>query len=126
MRRGKGLRKKFRHVFGYGLALILSVLVALSPTVALLSRTLFTVPLPQAIIDLWSIFRSTGRFVWPAVYIIMIFAVCAAAKHIGKKTLVIVIAAVALQGFDISGQLTALNEKFSGRGEYDGSYSGEV
>ncbi len=116
-----------KHVFAYAFAAFLSTIVALSPAVTFAGRVLFTVPLPQAIIDIWNIFRATGRLIWPAVYILMVFAVCSTASHISKKVLAAVLAAaVALQGYDISGQLAAKHAVFSGYSAYNGSYSDEV
>ncbi len=54
-----------------------SLVAAVSPTVTAFGRTLFTIPLPSVIIKIWSVFRATGRLIWPAVYILTIFAICA-------------------------------------------------
>lgn len=63
------LGKKISLIFIVGLILILS----LSNRITLFSHTLFTIPLPNFIVKLWSIFRATGRLFWPVFYLIYIF-----------------------------------------------------
>lgn len=41
--------------------------------------------LPQSVIDFWSIFRSTGRFIWGAVYLIFIANIFIVCKFFSKK-----------------------------------------
>lgn len=52
---------------------VLSVIVSLGPTISINSRILFTIPYPEFILKLWCNFRSTGRLIWPAFYIIFLF-----------------------------------------------------
>jgi hypothetical protein len=61
-------------VFIVGLILTFYIF-ALSPTVTLNSCVLFTYPLPKFIEYYWSIFRATGRMIWPVVYIIMVLVI---------------------------------------------------
>lgn len=49
---------------------LLLCFVAFVSIVVVIARTLFSYPLPDDILELWGIFRSTGRFSWIAVYII--------------------------------------------------------
>ena len=49
--------------------------LALSPAVSFQARLLFTIPLPDSLLDLLSIFRASGRFIWPIYYAIFIFSI---------------------------------------------------
>jgi hypothetical protein len=51
---------------------VLMMLFAVSRDVHFADVELIKIPMPQAMIDLFSIFRSTGRFVWPLLYLITI------------------------------------------------------
>lgn len=64
---------------------VLSFIVSLGPTVSFHSRILFEIPYPQFIIDLWSTFRSTGRFIWPAFYLIIIYVFKVLFQYIRDK-----------------------------------------
>ena len=55
--------------------LVVFTLVALSPAVSFQDRLLFTIPLPDSLLDLLSIFRASGRFIWPIYYAIFIFSI---------------------------------------------------
>lgn len=54
------------------LIFLICVIAAASPDVTFGEHLLFSVPIPQAIENVWSIFRCCGRLVWPSVYLIMI------------------------------------------------------
>lgn len=43
-------------------------IIALSPDVTAGENLLFTIPCPDFILNAWSIFRSSGRFLWPVTY----------------------------------------------------------
>ncbi len=57
------------------LALLLLMMFALSKDIAFADHELFAIPLPDPIDSLASTFRSTGRFVWPLLYVVTIGAV---------------------------------------------------
>jgi len=55
------------------LVLIVAVIAfALSPIIYLGDIRLITLPLPEIIEKVWSIFRSTGRIFWPIYYLLVI------------------------------------------------------
>jgi len=54
------------------IVLVLMVIFALSQDIYFADIHVVTVPLPQKLIDLASIFRSTGRFVWPMLYLVTV------------------------------------------------------
>jgi len=55
------------------LALVVLSLMAFAvgPKVAFGSRELFSYELPHGLMEMWSIFRATGRFVWPVCYLLV-------------------------------------------------------
>lgn len=55
--------------------MIISLLLALSPTVTFGDKELFKIPLPMFIHNIWSVFRSTGRVAWILVYVIVFIVI---------------------------------------------------
>ena len=128
---GKGdTEKSQRSPFKVSLTVFIIVffLLALSPAWTLGSNTLFTIPLPRIITDLWSMFRSTGRFIWPVYYLLMIGSMYyVKMKFFTKKaTLYVFIAAIALiQAFDLSPGIFMKRAAFRDIPEYESSLVSE-
>jgi hypothetical protein len=61
-------KQRMFPIFGIALSFLL---LSLSPTITFNQYKLFTYPVIQPVEYLWSIFRSTGRMIWPVIYIIM-------------------------------------------------------
>jgi hypothetical protein len=61
----------FRRAFFVVSIISLFYIFALSPTITMGRHILFTYPIPGFVEYLWSIFRGTGRMIWPVVYIVM-------------------------------------------------------
>ena len=55
------------------LIICIFLLISLSPSVTIGSYKLFTIPYPTFLIEILSIFRASGRFLWPVFYIIVVF-----------------------------------------------------
>ena len=70
---------------------IISVIVALSPKVYLGKTLLFELKLPSFLNELWSIFRSTGRFVWPVINIIMLSSIIIILKRFKWQNALLII-----------------------------------
>ena len=73
------------------------------------------IPYPEPIFKLLSIFRSNGRFIWPAMYILMAAITIAAyrfLKDTPKTMLAVFIIMLLLQGIDLSGQLREKHEYY--------------
>lgn len=99
---------------------VLSICVAASPIVTCGDKVLFTMVLPDFIYNIWSVFRSSGRIVWVAMYIIM-FCLCICVCKLQKKqsTLVILFAfVVGVQIFDVHDVLMEKHEIFANKVEY--------
>ncbi|HIU02784.1 MAG TPA: hypothetical protein IAB63_05975 [Candidatus Onthocola gallistercoris] len=67
------------------LAALASVILAASPILSYNDKILVTLDYPDTIIQLLSIFRASGRFIWCACYIFMFFALMTVASHIRKE-----------------------------------------
>jgi len=73
-------------------------LLALSNVVMLGSHRLFTVPLPESLHRALSIFRASGRFGWPAFYLVNLAVLALVLRHLPPRSaLVVLAAALALQ-----------------------------
>ena len=74
---------------------IVLFVLSLSPRITFSDKILVDINLPQLIYRLWSIFRATGRFIWPVYYFIILYAVCMDCA-VTKKFVKIIIVAVFL------------------------------
>jgi hypothetical protein len=85
---------------------LLAVLLAAFTTFALSNRIyignweFLTVPLPDTILDLAGLFRSSGRFIWPVLYSISALVIIATARHFGRAGALLLLAASGLQWAD--------------------------
>lgn len=98
---------------------LLSLLLALSPTVMWGNRTLFSVRLPQKLLELWRSFPVTARFIWPVVYLIILGAVALLVRRQGGRFAVVVLACcLCLQCFDVGPGMKAKREIYSPKAQY--------
>lgn len=63
---------KHTHVWMLICLSALFLILALSPIVTFNDKILFTYPLLKPVKMVWIIFRSSGRFIWPVFYILML------------------------------------------------------
>ena len=79
------------------------VVFSLSNTVSVDSKDLFTYPLPSLFLKLANIFRSSGRFLWPVFYLVIIFGITTIARRISSyKAALILALALVIQWTDLS------------------------
>lgn len=92
-------------------------LAAVLPRITYGENVLLEIHLPQKISELYAVFRSTGRFIWPVWYLIVLYCVRRIARLVFKKgvniNLCILGICLAIQIFDISLSLASRNEMFS-------------
>ena len=89
-----------------------SFAVAVIPNISFNEITILWVPLPGKIEELMGIFRSNGRLVWPAMYVLMTAAVSFAAytfRRFGFVARILIVCALILQIADMS---DAFRERF--------------
>lgn len=101
IKRTSSVFKYKKEIFASTILIAISVLLALSPRITFSDNILYEFSLPDFIIDFWSIFRSTGRFIWIAEYTILIFSLLYCINNFSKrKCLIILFVCIALQIFD--------------------------
>lgn len=94
--------------------IVISVIVAASPVITFGDILLADISFPEFIIELWSIFRASGRIAWVVVYVIMVGACIMAYKTLRPRTLIVLILfCFILQSYDIHSILETKNEIFS-------------
>jgi hypothetical protein len=86
----------------------LMALASLSPKITFGQHVVTEIALPARVAVLYSAFRSTGRFFWPAGYLLTAGAIAAVAARFQLRTaLLILIAAAAVQGYDLRSRYVA-------------------
>ncbi len=97
---------------------------AISPVISIGDRKI-TVPIPELLARLWSVFRSSGRLIWPVYYLILLMICVAVGFRINNKNLSmgILLVAIVLQVFDAGVFMEELNTKFSLKQTYISSLS---
>lgn len=113
----RGHRRRISVIISVLLCAVIFLVLSLSPTWTFGPVTIGTIAWPEKIYHLLSIFRSTGRLIWPVYYLLMITAVSIPAKVLSntgtrqKSFFTIVLAAcVLIQSLDL---IPALAYKYS-------------
>lgn len=121
LRHHKEVLKSYRSgVLGLICVFLIGFLFALSPVVTLGNYVVCELKLPEVITKYWSVFRSTGRFVWVSIYILMISSCIVLTKMFRTRSKVIFLSAcVALQIYDTSGMLADKKALFDLEPEYE-------
>ncbi|MCI8483229.1 MAG: hypothetical protein HFH41_02680 [Lachnospiraceae bacterium] len=102
---------------------MMTFVFALSPVVTMGNRVLFTFPLPEKMIQYWSVFRSSGRFVWVVVYLLMLCSSIVLSKTFSRKMSVgILLVCIFIQVCDISPVLAEKNRTFDRRVIYENQF----
>lgn len=110
-----------KHIQGivWVLTGILTLLISASHVVMYGEKVLYEFPLPKMLYQIWSVFRASGRLIWPLVYLFVLGAVCAGRKRIGRRTAdLMLLVCLALQFADIGGMLASKNEIYNKRDIY--------
>ena len=91
--------------------LVLDAIAAMGNTVTFAGRALFTVPIPQALMDFWAMFSSCARLAWLAGMLLAV-AACGLVLRFwqGAAAAVLLALCAAAQGF---GQRTELAKRFA-------------
>ena len=92
-------------------------MLSMFPIVTLNDKKLFGVPYPGFVRKLLGIFRSNGRFIWTAVYLLMLLAITLCYRIFKQKLqflyYILTILALGLQAYDISGMLAGKHDYFA-------------
>jgi hypothetical protein len=102
-------------VFVVSTAAIVCFLFALSHNISFANRSLFSYQVPGLIVPILSAFRAGGRFVWPAVYLLLLISVCGIAE-VSKRMPFrywLISLLLGLQLWDFRDALSNTHERFS-------------
>ncbi len=127
-----GKRRADRELVLYGVMYVLMsvglILFAASPEVTFGDKLLFVLTDSSTLTHYWSMFRSSGRIVWPVWYLITIGAIVCNDRLFSKKNIaaVVLVICVLIQIFDISGKLRAQRNTFAGEVVYESPLKSDV
>lgn len=119
----KHIRRKIISIISKHIVLVIILLItsllyflfSISPKITVGNRLLYEVKTPTLVNEIWSIFKSTGRFIWPVYYIILIGSIYIfyiSLYHLNKKLLYVLFAiCFSIQLADLSLWLTGEKER---------------
>ena len=115
---GAFFRRHKNVVISAVVLLVLDAIAAMGNTVTFAGRTLFTVPIPQVLMDFWAMFSSCARLAWLAGMLLAV-AACGLVLRFwqGAAAAVLLALCAAAQGF---GQRAELAKRFAAY--HDASY----
>ena len=119
---GDAARRRSSFFLPLGMAAILYILYALSDKAFLGAAPLWDISLPAPVESLASLFRSSGRFIWPVYYLLVLFGLASILRNYRWPALVFGLALV-LQYIDL--QPLVASKRFSGFGSYESPMQSE-
>lgn len=107
--------------------ILIFLILALSPSISLNNKVLFTIPYPEIVVKLLGVFRASGRFIWPICYLIVIYALRNVIITCPKvKTVIILAFCIIIQFYDLSGYIYSIHKKFSNHNSYTTKLQSEL
>lgn len=99
----------------YGIPLLAAVLLlalySFSTKLTFASHILFDLPLSPSVHQFFSVYRACGRFIWPATYLLMLWALVQVWRHLPRKAgTLLLLAALGLQIYDLSDKMREFRE----------------
>ena len=116
------LRRRLFFFLPFGFVAILLSLFALSQKAFLGAHPLWNIQLSNFIFAMFSIFRSSGRFIWPVFYFLVLFGLISILRNSRYPTLLLFLALL-LQYIDI--QKLYESKKFNGFAQYQSDMQAE-
>ena len=86
--------------------------IALSPVVTFGRHVLYEIPLPSVIYDAWSMFRSSGRFLWPVMYAYILLVLYYSRFEIKSYFTAVLLAGCILQVYEFSEKMTNITNGY--------------
>lgn len=86
----KSLKQMSHLGKGMVVAFLLAIIVALSPIITCGSRILLTLRLPQLLLEIWRVFRASGRMAWVCIYLYLHFVQIIGLFQLRKRELLYV------------------------------------
>ena len=77
-------------------------ILALSPKVTIGDITLAEIPVPGIIFKIWSIFRASGRFIWPVMYVLFVWILIYSSRLLKKFFAPLIFVLVCLHIYEYS------------------------
>lgn len=115
-------RRRWFFFLPFGVVAILLSLYALSQKAYFSAQPLWDIQLPGFILSLFSIFRVSGRFIWPVFYFLVLFGLISLLRNSRYPVLVLSLALM-LQYFDVQPLVQAI--KFHGFKQYQSPLQAE-
>ncbi len=107
-------------MIAFTLIAVFSFLFAISPRITFGDKILSDLTIPEKLRDYWAVFRSSGRVMWPVVYIIMIFSVFVLSKTLNQRlTGFVFIVILLIQVCDMHEKLDFLFTQFHSETTYE-------
>ncbi len=115
----KELWKKY-DMTAYAFIAFFSVLISVSHRLPWGDKVIWEIPYPRKLVSLWGMFRSSGRFIWPLVYLLMLGALVLLWKSFRRKMLITAVTALLLcfQVLDSSSQYRDRHSLFASQTTY--------
>jgi hypothetical protein len=105
-------RKNWKFFVPFIVVSIVYILIALSNKAYLNLTPLWNIKLPNSIENIFNLFRSSGRFIWPVFYFLILFGIITLLRNFKYVAIPILIIALVLQFIDI--QPLSLPKKMTG------------
>lgn len=108
------------------------LLFAASPEISVNDRLLFKIPYSSTLYHYWGMFRSTGRVVWPVMYLIYIGVILCAnfflkGRHMPRSIVnATLLLCVIAQAVDLSGKLGEIREDYHREIVYESPLQADV
>ena len=87
-------------------------IIALSPKITFNSWIIAEIPLPGPVYDAWSVFRASGRFLWPVMYAMILAVLYFARFEIRTYYAAVMVLGCLLQLFEFSEKVDTISGEF--------------
>ena len=111
----KKVKKNFSVIVPLGIVVFVFSILAFSNLVYLGDNIFIEVHWPKAIDDLLAVIRSSGRFIWCVMYILMILALYVVSKYFNSKVQkAVIILCVLIQIVDLAAPIHRIQKQYYG------------
>lgn len=101
------------------LTIIASIVLACFPRFSFNDRLIINIPLPAAVKQIFGVCRTNGRFVWIALYLVILSAIYFVCKNYEKKWIkVLFFVAIFIQIFEMSSKLSEIHARYNAEYTY--------
>lgn len=85
-------KNRWKQVIPYACVLLGATALAVTNQVKFNGKQLLDIKLPEKVLSFFSLVRSSGRFMWIVMYLIMILAICCVIKYFNVRIAIVIIA----------------------------------